>query len=325
MLHGIELAGDDDVDGFRLAARRLILAGIEPVDVGWHVATSDVGDLFALATERPDEVTRPAATLKLPAWFVPLCESALLHADARRHGLLYRLAWRLVHEPALRGDPLDPDRLQAEGLARAVRRDQHKMTAFVRFRPPDEPGGVHVAWFEPDHHVVAATAPFFARRFAQMHWAILTPRRCVRWDGRVLAFGPGARRDEAPPVDAAVTLWLTYYESIFNPARLKLSMMRKEMPQRYWKNLPEAAPDRHAVGPGRAAQCAHDRAGRGRAAAQAPDGIDGAAARAARGRAGPQRPRRWPRCPPRCSAAGTARSVPPRRRPCPAKAPATRG
>ena len=29
--------------------------------------------------------------------------------------------------------------------------------------------------------------------------------------------------------------------SIFNPARLKLAMMQKEMPQRYWTNLPEAA------------------------------------------------------------------------------------
>jgi len=135
----------------------------------------------------------------------------------------------------------DPDVAAARLMQKSVHRDAHKMTAFVRFRPPDEPEGVHVAWFEPEHHIVAATAPFFARRFAQMRWAILTPRRSVRWDGAALSFGPGARRDDAPPDDAAVALWLTYYESIFNPARLKLSMMRKEMPRRYWKNLPEAA------------------------------------------------------------------------------------
>jgi uracil-DNA glycosylase len=35
-------------------------------------------------------------------------------------------------------------------------------------------------------------------------------------------------------------LWLTYYQHIFNPARLKLKMMQKEMPRKYWKNLPEA-------------------------------------------------------------------------------------
>ena len=62
----------------------------------------------------------------------------------------------------------------------------------------------------------------------------------MRWDGSELAFGPGGRRDEAPPADAGEALWLTYYRNIFNPARLKLKMMQKEMPKRYWHNLPEA-------------------------------------------------------------------------------------
>jgi uracil-DNA glycosylase len=36
-------------------------------------------------------------------------------------------------------------------------------------------------------------------------------------------------------------MWRTYYASTFNPARLKVSAMLKEMPRRYWKNMPEAA------------------------------------------------------------------------------------
>jgi DNA polymerase len=120
----------------------------------------------------------------------------------------------------------------------------HKIKAFVRFRTiadaGDERAPLHVAWFEPEHHIVEATAPFFARRFTAMRWAILTPERSVRWDGERLWLGPGARRDQAPPADAGERLWLTYYQSIFNPARLKLGAMQKEMPKRYWKNLPEA-------------------------------------------------------------------------------------
>ncbi|MEO8836248.1 MAG: UdgX family uracil-DNA binding protein, partial [Caldimonas sp.] len=118
-----------------------------------------------------------------------------------------------------------------------------KMKAFVRFRTVADPAGgapLHVAWFEPEHHIVEATAPFFARRFTAMRWAILTPERSVEWDGARLVLGPGVRREQAPPADAGERLWLTYYESIFNPARLKLKAMQKEMPQRYWKNLPEA-------------------------------------------------------------------------------------
>ncbi len=259
----IELAGESDVEGFRSAVRHLLAKGVAPRDVSWYVATQAEADLFgpsasdpantwtststsAAAAESPGTSTPHAiAPIKVPAFFLPLCERTALHSDPGRFGLLYRLLWRLAREPGLRHDPLDADRMQAEQLARAVRRDMHKMTAFVRFRPLAEPtndewGITQVAWFEPVHHIVEATAPFFARRFAQMRWAILTPECSARWNGSALAFGPGARRQDAPPADADERLWLTYYQNIFNPARLKLKMMQKEMPRRYWKNLPEA-------------------------------------------------------------------------------------
>lgn len=213
-------------------------------------------------------------------------ESAALHRDPGRFALLYRLVWRMQTEPHLRDDALDADVVHVQQMAQAVRRDMHKMKAFVRFRTVEEDarlgptqaldrdiseslatydanaaaeveaeaelaesegpaaphadGPLHVAWFEPEHHVVEATAPFFVRRFTAMRWAILTPERSVEWDGSRLVLGPGARRDQAPPADAGERLWLTYYESIFNPARLKVAMMKREMPVRYWKNLPEA-------------------------------------------------------------------------------------
>jgi DNA polymerase len=128
-------------------------------------------------------------------------------------------------------------------MVRAVARDMHKMHAFVRFRPVTDGDGhtVQVAWFEPDHYITEANAGFFVRRFTQMHWAILTPDASVRWDGSSLHVGPGGQRTDAPPPDAGEALWLTYYRHIFNPARLKTTMMKKEMPTRYWRNLPEAA------------------------------------------------------------------------------------
>ena len=98
----------------------------------------------------------------------------------------------------------------------------------------------HVAWFEPEHHVLESVAPFFVRRFAAIDWAILTPRVCVAWNRRKLTFGPGADKADAPAADADEALWLAYYASIFNPARVKVDAMKKEMPRRYWKNLPEA-------------------------------------------------------------------------------------
>jgi DNA polymerase len=47
-------------------------------------------------------------------------------------------------------------------------------------------------------------------------------------------------KSEAPGEDAMEELWRTYYGNIFNPARVKTNAMQKEMPKRYWKNLPEA-------------------------------------------------------------------------------------
>ncbi len=79
-------------------------------------------------------------------------------------------------------------------LAQAVRRDTHKMRAFVRFREVQEAGGTrYVSWFEPDHYIVEANAPFFVRRFATMVWSILTPYRSAHWTGAALEFGPGAQ------------------------------------------------------------------------------------------------------------------------------------
>lgn len=227
------LAHEADVAGFRAAARRLCAAGVPPDEVLWTVRERDPG-LF----EDAQAVAPPAdARVKVPAAFVELCQDAALHRDPQRFTLLYRLLWRLQHEPALRHDPLDDDWQRAAHMAQAVRRDVHKMKAFVRFRAV---GPVHVAWFEPLHHIVEAAAPFFMRRFTGMCWAILTPERCVRWDGERLDYGPGATQADAPAPDAGEALWLTYYAHIFNPARLKLKAMEKEMPRAYWKNLPEA-------------------------------------------------------------------------------------
>ncbi|WP_418150727.1 UdgX family uracil-DNA binding protein [Variovorax atrisoli] len=250
----VRLQDPVDLDAFRREARQLLANGVPPDHVEWSDGTQGSGgaELFGdapagglgLFSDEPAAPPAPAGAARqpVPASFLALCADVILHRDPGRLALMYRLLWRLAHEPSLRHDPLDADMLRAGLMAKAVRRDIHKMRAFVRFtRVEGEQGERHVAWFEPDHRIVEANAPFFSRRFAQMQWAILTPERCVAWDGQALTFRDGADRRERPPPDAGEQLWLTYYENIFNPARLKLAMMRREMPVRYWHNLPEAA------------------------------------------------------------------------------------
>ena len=231
----VPLERPDDFDAWREAARSCIFAGLPPPAVSWSA------DLFALERRLPE----PPADAKPPAVsraFLELAQTAILHIDPRRLDLLYRLLWRLQREPRLLEDRADLDVIHLETLARDVRRDIHKMRAFVRFRAVGEGETERfVAWFEPEHHILRRNAPFFVNRFANMRWSILTPRGALHWDGETLQEGPPAQRGDAPQGDPAEELWRSYYAAVFNPARLKTGAMLKEMPRKYWKNMPETA------------------------------------------------------------------------------------
>ena len=225
-----------DLDAWRTLARTALCASLAPEDIDWD------GDAQAPLLSAPDLATavpvRPAP--QVPSALFDLAGAVLCHRDPQRHGLLYRIAWRIAQgERHLLARVTDPDVRRAGELAKAVGRDTHKMKAFVRFREVPSTDNAFIAWFEPSFLIVDRVAPFFARRFAGMRWAILTPDRSVAWDGSSLVFGPGTHRDDAPADDAHEDLWRTYYASIFNPARLNPRMMRQEMPQKYWKHLPE--------------------------------------------------------------------------------------
>ena len=114
-------------------------------------------------------------------------------------------------------------------MAKAVRRDEHKMHAFVRFREIGREQKSHfVAWFEPEHHIVELAAPFFARRFADMPWSVLTPDVCAHWDGHAVSITPGVSQSEAPTADRLEETWRSYYASIFNPARKVKAMQQRD-------------------------------------------------------------------------------------------------
>jgi uracil-DNA glycosylase len=226
------LSEPDDFDEWRIAARALVLAGIVPDQVIWQVGAAD--DLFA--NDAP--LLQADGHLSVPSAFVALAQSALCHRDPARFSLLYTLLWRLHSHSARMSDQADPLIGRIEDLAKAVRRDIHKMRAFVRFREID---GSYVAWFEPEHHIVRANASFFVRRFAAMRWSILTPELSIHWDGEALTESAGAQKSDAPDGDPVEEIWKTYYASTFNPARLKIGAMTKEMPKKYWKNMPETA------------------------------------------------------------------------------------
>ena len=242
--HVVHLPAADDFDFWRDCARALIQARVPPDRISW-IEPGGSGDLFAQGDHGVPAPTSGAPPVRANRRFVNLARNAALHSDPERFALLYRLLWRLQANPGMMEDKADDDVRKIEELDKNVRRDSHKMHAFVRFRLVEadeaEGGDRYVAWFEPDHHILRANAGFFMRRFANMRWSILTPRGSLHWDGETMTEGPAAERSDAPQGDPMEDLWRTYYASIFNPARLKIGAMLKEMPKKYWKNMPEAA------------------------------------------------------------------------------------
>jgi uracil-DNA glycosylase len=232
----ISVSVANDFAAWRILARELVLSGTAPGKIAW--TSGEQNALF----NGPQDRERKLRDLNVPKAFLDLGEAVACFDDAERWPLLYRIVFRLAYENKnLLKIESDPDVRAARLMEKAVKRDVHKFHAFVRFRTVDCEGEeVYVAWHEPRHFTVERAAPFFQRRFGSMKFVILTPKGCVDWDLKQLTFGPAADRSLAPTADATEDFWLTYYRSIFNPFRLKVSAMKKELPVRHWPTLPES-------------------------------------------------------------------------------------
>ena len=153
-----------DFDVWRERARGLVQRGVTPERVEWSEPGGTVSLFAAVETAAPPAPALRGATeapmVRASKPFVELAQSAICHSNPERFALLYRLLWRLQADPRLMEDRADPDVRRIDEFARAVRRDIHKMRAFVRFRRIGEGDAEHyVAWFEPEHFIVERNAP----------------------------------------------------------------------------------------------------------------------------------------------------------------------
>ena len=226
-------------DEWRAAARELIARGVPPADVAWQSQPGD-GDLFS---STPEATGTGAPPLRLPRQLVELLESAACFNVHDRWAFLYQVLWRWQLGQHDVVSPADADGARLHAMVKAVRREEHDMHAYVRFRERPESDGAprFVAWFEPTHEVLPQVARHFARRMGSASWMIATPGASMLWDGATLHAGPALLRGAADIDDAGEALWLTYYRSIFNPARVNADLLHSHIPSRFWKNLPEGA------------------------------------------------------------------------------------
>lgn len=246
-----ELVAVADFDGWRAAARGLIVRRVPPGSVQW-MAPGGGGDLFAgppaspppaPPPPAPGPAAAPVSPLRVPRELMALLQTAACYRAEDRWAFLYKVLWRWQQGQQEVMSMADEDGNRLQTMARAVRREEHDMHAYLRFRERPADGGAprFVAWFEPAHDVLPQVARHFADRMGRATWLIATPDATVLWDGAALhASGPLAR-SAADIEDAGEALWLTYYRSIFNPARLNPDVMHGHVRARFWKNMPEAA------------------------------------------------------------------------------------
>lgn len=228
-------------EAFRDWAKSLLKNEIAPHEASQNLFSQSLcsqGSLFLSETR----ISFADEKIPVPKEFISLAKAVSLFRDLASFEVLYSLLWRIQKESrSLLQNALDQDVLDARRMERAVKRDIHKMHAFVRFRKTEAAEEeCFVAFHRPDHCIIQAAVPFFVRRFKNMRWRIETPDAVADWDRKTLIFTPGV---SSPSVqsDPYEEDWKTYYKAISNPARLKLKMMKKEMPTRYWETMPETS------------------------------------------------------------------------------------
>lgn len=230
---GVETFGE-----WRSRAREYLAKGIPPSSLIWE-DTTEQNSLFGGTTAPSKSVTE----ISVPKSFLDFASRISCHRAPEKWALLYTALWRITHgEKHLLQIATDPLVHKLEAMDKQIRRDAHKAKAFVRFRKvEDETGETYIAWHKPDHKILPIVAPFFKTRFSSMRFIIMTPDQSLIWDGQALSFDKGYPRDAAPQDDELEDLWRDYYRATFNPARIKIKAMKREMPTRHWATLPEAS------------------------------------------------------------------------------------
>lgn len=244
---------DGTLDGFRAVVRALLAEARAPDSVTITEARASQRSLFsepAPSSVRASE-TAPAP-VALSRAMVSIIELVLCHRDPARLDALYRVVYRFAFgDRRVLERETDPDVRALRLYERALRRDIHKMHAFVRFRLARGEPERYVAFYEPDHRVLRRAIEHFVSRFGDRDFSIFTPDESAHYraESRALSYDAGAQsegdawaraggiaEDEAQISEQ----FQGYFRSVFNPARVAERAMVREMPRRFWKHLPEA-------------------------------------------------------------------------------------
>lgn len=201
----VELSGPTDVGNFRSQVNNLLAHQVQPGDIAWDAQDAPATSVPFRSSAAPGPQAPSALHSIVPRSFARLTELVLLHRDPARFDLLYRLLWRMVHEPELTGSRGDPDMDLARSMAQAVRRDiqRARKAVYLRSLAPQAGEALSIGWCAPQHQVTELVAQWLSTLVPTPPWLLVSPDRCVLWTGRHLLCGAGMSAPQATTMSVA--------------------------------------------------------------------------------------------------------------------------
>lgn len=135
-------------------------------------------------------------------------------------------------------------------VIKMVRREKHRMEAFVRFQKMAD--GIFYASVEPDYNVLPLILAHFKRRYADQRWIIYDLKRAygIYYDLNEAEFvqldfvsgkqyGKTIISSYSEDEMLYQALWKDYFKHVNIAARKNTKLHLQHVPKRYWKHLTE--------------------------------------------------------------------------------------
>jgi len=127
-------------------------------------------------------------------------------------------------------------------LSRAVALECHRMQGFIRFS--ECKGGIYYANYAPDNDITQFIMPHFCNRFSSMPFIIHDVKRNIagiyNMSNYKIFRGLGVLELEfTQEEECFLDIWNMYYNTVSVKERRNTKLMKRFMPVRYWKFLPE--------------------------------------------------------------------------------------
>lgn len=139
--------------------------------------------------------------------------------------------------------------LRISEIVRMMRREKHRMEAFVRFKQLRD--GCYYAAIEPDFNVLPLLIKHFKNRYADQKWIIYDLKRSYGiyydlHDTQYITLDFSTLNKPGEVISAFTEdesiyqhLWKNYFHSVNIPARKNTKLHVRHIPKRYWKHLTE--------------------------------------------------------------------------------------